>query len=337
MENTYLSTKNLSIGYDKKILLSHLNIQIKSGEMVCLLGPNGVGKSTLIKTLTNMHPPLAGSVFITKKNNEALNVNKVTALELARHISIVLTDQLPPSNFTVKDIVSLGRVPHTNWLGNLSLADQSFVIEAMEKVNITPFSNRLIDSLSDGEKQRVMFAKALAQDTDLIILDEPTAHLDVVHRAELLSLLKKLARETNKGILISTHELEMAIQAADNVWLINNHKELTVSSPEDLVLSGIFSKTFNGDQIYFNEDNGAFKIQNKAKQAVHLTGEGKRFYWTKHALEKRHYFATNEKAAIRVIIKKESWTLIKEDKTTECTSISELMRHLHRLSLLRYL
>jgi len=324
MNQNCLHTKELSIGYKQKVLLSNLNLEIKKGEMVCLLGPNGVGKSTLIKTLTKIHQPLSGNIFIIDEA-KLVNINKVNPLKLAKHISIVLTEQLPRSNFTVKDIVSLGRVPHTNWLGNLSKKDIDIVEDAMKKVNITHFKNRFVDSLSDGEKQRVMFAKALAQDTDLIILDEPTAHLDIVHRAELLSLLKKLAKETKKGILISTHELEMAIQAADRIWLINNKNKLEVSSPEDLVLSGKFSKTFNGNQIYFNEDNGTFKIKNEILKSIQLIGSGNRYYWTKHALEKRQYKIVDRESDISIKVKPNTWQLEKNGNITELNSIMSLM------------
>ncbi len=327
MNNNCLQTENLSIGYKEKILLNNLNLEIKKGEMVCLLGPNGVGKSTLIKVLTKILQPLHGEVFIVDENN-FVNINKISPLKLAKHISIVLTEQLPSSNFTVKDIVSLGRVPYTNWLGNLTKKDDIIIENAMEKVNITHFKNRQVDSLSDGEKQRVMFAKALAQDTDLIILDEPTAHLDIVHRAELLSLLKKLAIETQKGILISTHELEMAIQAADSIWLIDNENELEVSSPEDLVLSGKFMKIFKGNHVCFNEQNGTFKIKNRALKDINLIGEGNRYYWTKHALEKKQYKIINKKSDISVTVKPNLWQLEKEGKVTELGNISALIKKL---------
>ncbi len=257
-----LETHNLTIGYTGRPLLSNLNLSLKKGEMVCLVGPNGTGKSTLIKTLTNMLAPLEGTVKINISPTNK-NINEINVKELAMHISIVLTDKLPSSNFSVHEIVALGRIPHTNWLGNLSKKDEIIIDEALKITNLTAYKYRKVDSLSDGEKQRVMFAKALAQDTDIIILDEPTAHLDVVYRAELLSLLKNLAKETQKAILISTHELEMAIQSADHIWLINNNKQLISKAPEDLILANVFSETFQGAQVFFDENNGSFKIKNE--------------------------------------------------------------------------
>lgn len=253
--NNYLHTKNLSIGYKNKILLSDLDLEIKKGQMICLLGENGSGKSTLIRTLLGLQVKLKGAIFINESNINSLNTK-----ELAKHISIVLTSNVPPNNFTVYELVALGRIPHSNWLGKLNKDDKENIKKAMELVAISHFSERQVNSLSDGERQRVMVAKALAQDTELIILDEPTAHLDVGNRVALLSLLKKIAEEQQKGILLSTHELELAIQIADTIWLIDNDKKITKGSPEELVQSGVFGKTFNSENVFFDTKTGSFKI-----------------------------------------------------------------------------
>jgi len=325
-----LQTHNLTIGYASKVLLSKLNLSLKKGEMVCLVGPNGTGKSTLIKTLTNIINPISGSVLLTA-DKSSKNIKEIPLKDLAQHISIVLTDKLPPTNFSVYDIVSLGRVPHTNWLGNLSKNDDKIINEALEKVNLTTYKDRKIDSLSDGEKQRVMFAKALAQDTEIIILDEPTAHLDVVYRAELLSLLKNLAETTQKAILISTHELEMAIQSADHIWLIDNNKQLIAQAPEDLVLSNAFSETFKGNQIYFDENNGSFRIKNTPKYKINLTGTGLRTSWTKHALEKRNFETVAEDCSLKVNVTESKWELNNNGVTTNLDSITALLSKLATL------
>lgn len=283
-EKSYLYTSNLTIGYDDKILLSNLNININRGDMICLLGPNGVGKSTLINTLTATLSPLSGSILLDKKP-----INKIPLKELSQLISIVLTKKLSSANLTVFDLVAMGRIPYTNWLGNLTKKDIAIVEKSMKLVNVDDFYDRQIDSLSDGEKQRVLIAKALAQDTPLIILDEPTAHLDVANRVALLSLLKKLAKETKKSILLSTHELEMAIQVADQIWLIDNHKQLHKGTPEDLALSGVFGNTFKGEQIKFDMNTGAFKMQHSTFNKIKLNGTDPLIYWTKQALEKEGY------------------------------------------------
>ncbi len=323
-----LQTKKLSIGYGDNIILSDLNLNIRRGEMICLLGPNGSGKSTLIKTLSNMLAPISGGVYLNTKNKHE-NISNIDLKEFAQYVSIVLTERLPQSNFTVNDIVSLGRVPYTNWLGNLSKNDKLKINRAMELAGVTHFRDRQIDGLSDGEKQRVMFAKALAQDTDIIILDEPTAHLDIVYRAELLSLLKTLAKETPKAILISTHELEIAIQAADNVWLINQNKELIASSPEDLILSNKFSETFKGEKIYFNEEAGNFKLLNSKTMKIGLKGSGKRWYWTKHALEKQHFEIVNSKTDISIRVNDDHWIISNIDNERKIFSIEELLKTIH--------
>ena len=253
---TYLHTKNLSIGYADKILLSHLDLQLNKGEMVCLLGANGVGKSTLIRTILGLTPALDGRVFINEKPLSDLHIKTV-----AKHISIVLTTGIPPNNFTVYELVALGRTPHTNWLGKLNQTDKARIKDAMQLVAITHFSDRQVNSLSDGERQRVMLAKALVQDTELIILDEPTAHLDVTNRVALLLLLKKLAKETGKGILLSTHELELALQVADSIWLINNKKKMIKGTPNELILSNSISQTFNSGNVNFDNNSRSFKIE----------------------------------------------------------------------------
>ncbi len=257
--SNYLHTKNLSIGYTDKILLSHLELQLNKGEMVCLLGANGVGKSTLIRTILGLTPALDGHVFINEKPVSDLHLKA-----LAKHISIVLTTGIPPNNFTVYELVALGRTPHTNWLGKLNKTDKARIKDAMQLVGVTRFSDRQVNSLSDGERQRVMLAKALVQDTELIILDEPTAHLDVTNRVALLLLLKKLAKETGKGILLSTHELELALQVADTIWLINNKKELIKGTPEELILSDDISQTFNSGSVNFDNNSRSFKIEERS-------------------------------------------------------------------------
>ncbi|UZR99782.1 ABC transporter ATP-binding protein [Chondrinema litorale] len=322
-----LQTKNLSIGYQEKILLSSLNLELERGELTCLLGPNGTGKSTLLHTLTSMLKPVSGEVYIQGKLLEKQN-----PAELAHLIGIVLSQKLSPVNLSVYDIVALGRTPYTNWLGHLSDKDKEAIYMAMELVEVTKFAGRSINKLSDGERQRVMIAKALAQDTPLVVLDEPTAHLDVNNRVSLISLLKELARETNKAILLSTHELEMAIQLADSVWLITNNQELKSGSPEDLVLTGIMADTFKGKSIAFDMHSGAFKILHKTNKTVNLRSNGIPGYWTKHALEKEGFQITDEaNAAISISMNEElpySWKVQHNQSEVEVNCISDLKKTL---------
>ena len=325
-----LYTENLTIGYDKCALLSDLSLSLERGALTCLLGPNGSGKSTLLHTLTGIHDPISGSVFV---NNNL--IARQTPQELAHQISIVLAEKLTPVNLSVFDVVALGRTPYTNWLGHLSDEDHKAIEKAMELVNITQLTTRSINELSDGEKQRVMIAKALAQDTPLLILDEPTAHLDVSNRVALLTLLKDLAIETNKAILLSTHALEMAIQLADSVWLITKESELITGTPEDLVLSGVIGSTFKGEHVNFDIETGSFKIHHQTKKTIAVVGNGTLSYWTKHALEKEGYKITErEECKVQVILNEQSlnrWKLQYDQTEIAVNSIGELKNKLKLL------
>lgn len=246
MQKGCLHTENLTVGYNNKELLGGLNLTLQQGELVCLLGPNGVGKSTLIKTLIGETRVISGSVFF---NDKELKV--MTPKDLAYLVSIVLTHKPNLANLSVFDLVAMGRTPYTNWLGKLKNEDIDIINQSMQLVKVEQFSIRTLESLSDGEKQRVMVAKALAQDTPLIILDEPTAHLDVNNRFELLTLLKQLAKQTQKAILLSTHELELALKLADKVWLIDNEQQMYIGKPQEQTIREAIEQTFKGYPIQF--------------------------------------------------------------------------------------
>lgn len=319
-----LETKDLSIGYKGNPLFSNLNLKVGKGELTCLLGPNGAGKTTLIHTLIGMLQPVSGEVRVKGKS-----IGNLSAIELSRYIAVVLSQKLTPINLSVFDIVALGRTPHTNWLGHLSSTDKNEVHKAMELVNIRQFSKRFIHELSDGERQKVMIARALAQDTPLLVLDEPTAHLDIGNRVELLTLLKDLARETQKAILLSTHELEMSIQLADTVWLITSGGELKSGSPEDLILTGRIGETFQTDKVSFDIHSGSFQIKHESKGEIDLIGGGTLKYWTEHALRKEGFTLTaRPDVQPRIELDegaKSPWKVINGDISVELDSIKELI------------
>ena len=258
-QHIVLKTEDLSIGYTSKkvktIIASNINIELYKGELIGLIGANGIGKSTLLRTLTNVQNSLNGSILI---NNKA--ISKYDSLDLAKAMSLVLTEQVSSKNLSVLELVALGRQPYTNWVGNLSIQDMAIVNKALNQTNIENLKHKRCFELSDGQLQKVMIARALAQDTDLVILDEPTTHLDMYHKAYILKLLQKLAKETNKTILFSSHEIDLAIQLCDKLVVMT--KDHVVSDePCNLITKGVFENLFPKDLIAFDEHTGSFRVR----------------------------------------------------------------------------
>lgn len=286
-----LKTVGLSIGYKNKkgikTLSGSLELELYPGQLICLLGPNGVGKSTLIRTLAGLQLAISGMVSIGYKP-----LLKQKPQERARLLSMVLTERVQSGNLNVFSIIALGRFPYTNWLGTLQPKDKEVVQWAMQTTGTTAFANRKFDELSDGEAQKVMLARALAQDTPVIILDEPTAHLDLPNRVSLMRLLHGLARETGKGILLSTHDLDLALQTADQLWLLNKEGVLTKGAPEDLVLNGAFEAAFGKEDFRFDKNSGTFVIHTDGEKSIYVKGKGAPLFWTKRALLREGYSMT---------------------------------------------
>ena len=257
-EKYIIKTSNLSIGYSSKkettTIASNLNIRLKAGNMVGLLGKNGIGKSTLLRTLTKVQPALSGKVFINNKNLDSLTNN-----DLARTLSLVLTERLPDSSLTVFELVALGRQPFTNWIGYLTNDDMEIIQLAFEKTNTKHLMNSKCYELSDGQLQKVLIARALAQNTPIIVLDEPTAHLDLHHTVNTFSLLKNLASEFNKTIIISTHETNLTLQLADELWLMTPDKFIS-GKTDALIENNELELLFNSKLISFNKELKQFTI-----------------------------------------------------------------------------
>ena len=313
-----LQTQSLSIGYGKYIVQQQLNLTANPGHLICLLGTNGSGKSTLLRTLAGLQKPLEGDVLI---NN--ISISKLSDNQRSMIFSLVLTDTISEENMTVFDLVALGRFPYTNWIGSLSDEDEKTVHTAIEQVNLTKKTHSYLHEISDGEKQRAVIAKALTQNTPLVILDEPTAHLDLPNRIEIMLLLRKLSVNTRKTFILSTHELDLAIQMADNIWLMNP-QGIEVGIPEDLMLLGKFQKIFGNDSFYFDQKDGHFSIKPlMGNLQIQLSGEEIPVLWTRHALN-RFGIQTIENASIKVesyynrfIIQKSSNSAPKEVSTIE--------------------
>ncbi|HEX6429343.1 MAG TPA: ABC transporter ATP-binding protein [Niastella sp.] len=304
MNNTapLLKASGLSIGYKKgtkeeKVLAGPLELEIRSGQLICLLGPNGAGKSTLIRTLAGLQPLLSGTVEMGGKN-----LAKLKPPERAKQLSMVLTGRVPSGNLTVYSIIALGRFPYTNWLGTLQPKDREIVEWAMHITETTAFANRKLIELSDGESQKVMLARALAQDTPVIILDEPTAHLDLPNRITLMHLLHQLAKTTGKGILLSTHDLDLALQTADEVWLQRNDGAFTKGAPEDIVLNGTFEAAFHKEGFAFDKNSGTFTIHKSNGRSINVEGEGAPLFWTKRALLREGYTVSTKASACIYIL-----------------------------------
>lgn len=259
MQKKVLHTTNLTIGYksksNKSIIAENININLLSGKLIGLIGANGIGKSTLLKTITGILKPLEGAVFINDKSIETFKPQ-----DLAKELSLVLTEHLPPSNLSVYEIVALGRQPYTNWLGNLTLEDKIKIEEAINLTDIGLFQHKKHYEISDGQLQKTLIARALAQDTDLIILDEPTTHLDLVHKVTLLKLLQKLAHETGKTILYSTHDIDLAIQLCDEIIVLTEN-ELYQDEPCNLITNGVLNSIFKNENIQFDASLGKFNIK----------------------------------------------------------------------------
>ncbi len=259
-EHSVLRVSELEIGYfskkKKKPVGSVISFKIGKGELVGLVGANGIGKSTLLRTISGMHPQLGGTVSIHNKLLSAY-----TTLELATQLSIVLTEPPASKNLTVRELISLGRQPYTNNFGVLTSEDRKAINHALEITETNTLANRKCFELSDGQLQRAVIARALAQDTALIILDEPTTHLDLYHRAYILKLLKQLASENGKTILFSTHEIDLAIQLSDTM-IIMEQSATHVDSPHNLIEAGRFNSLFPEDTIHFDVQSGRFTIRN---------------------------------------------------------------------------
>ena len=266
-----LATKSLAAGYSKSLpLFSNLSLSLNAGELVCLMGPNGAGKSTLIRTLAGIQPPLAGEL---SHHDE-------------KHIAVVLTDKVSASHMTAIELITLGRYPHIDWTVSLQQHDRDVIHDVIQRVNIEPLIQKRLYELSDGQVQMVMIARALVQDTSVLLLDEPTAHLDLNNRLEIMNLLRQLAHEQRKGILVATHELDLALQTADTIWLASSGM-IRRGIPEDLVLDGSFDEVFQLKG--FDLKTGRVQHKSFRKTIINLEGSGPKMLWTKNALERNGF------------------------------------------------
>ncbi len=322
-----LQTRALCIGYAPKrrprlAVAADINVELPKGELVCLLGPNGAGKSTLMRTLAGLQKPLAGEVLL-----EGRDLHGLTERERARLLGLVLTERIDVGNLSAYALVALGRYPYTGWDGRLAAADEAVVRWAMDAVGARELAARSVGELSDGERQKVMIARALAQEPAVLLLDEPTAFLDLPRRVEIVQLLRRLAGDRDRAVLLSTHDLDLALRCADCLWLLPPGGPLHTGAPEDLVLSGAFQRTFA--DVAFDPALGSFQLVQEPEGAVGLVGEGLHARWTVRALE-RAGFCVAEDAPTRVEIIHDkgdpAWRLHTAAGVRVCATLYEVVK-----------
>ncbi len=331
MSAPVLQTHDLTIGYrygrkKPRIVAGGLNVTLRQGELVCLLGPNGAGKSTLLRTMAGLQPPLHGRISL-----HGDDLTRLTPAQIARRLSIVLTERVDAGAMTVYGLVALGRHPYTNWAGQLRGEDEVVVRWALTAVGAADLAGRQVNTLSDGERQKVMIARALAQEPALILLDEPTAYLDLPRRVEIMRILRQLARQEGRAILLSTHDLELALRLADQLWLMAADGSLQTGMPEDLVLSGAFGRTFPSDGVTFDRQTGSFRLLEQPIGRIDLAGNGAGAFWTMRALE-RAGFAVDRGlngASVQVEVLhgdgRYCWRLKIDGQSRACPSLQELL------------
>lgn len=321
-----LITHNLTIGYAPPrksaiTIATGLNLSLQAGELTCLIGRNGVGKSTLMRTLAGVQKPLAGSVLLGD-----IAIHQLSVTDLAKHIAIVLTDPIAPSQMTGYDLVALGRHPYTDWAGRLSEHDIEMVDWAIRAVDATHLAKLPVSEMSDGSRQRLLIARALAQETNLILLDEPTAFLDVTSRAEMMSLLRYLAKSAHRAILLSTHDLDLALRLGDRLWVMDDGA-VHIGAPEDLALSGVLGRVFKSGRMRFNANTMRFEFIGDS-HPIQVVGDGLIYDLTCHALVRAGYVigATGKTVTIIENGDKHVWQM--DNRTFD--SLYELVRGIEK-------
>ena len=258
MKNETIRLNNLYTGYHvkggNKVVAQNINASLYDSELTCLLGVNGSGKSTLLRTLSAFQPALQGEIYLQNKK-----LNEYSDKEIAKKIGVVLTDRISVQNLLVEELVGLGRSPYTGFWGTLSKEDKEIVEDSIHEVGIDDLKGRMVSTLSDGERQKVLIAKVLAQQTPVIFLDEPTAFLDYPSKVDLLRLLRKLAHEMGKTIFLSTHDIELTLQVTDKVWLLDSG-EVNIGTPVELCNNGCFSKVFGREGMQFDYSSGILRV-----------------------------------------------------------------------------
>jgi len=321
-----LSLKNLEIGFgsseSKRILLPPLNDKAYEGELIAVIGRNGIGKSTLLRTIAGLQPVLSGDLLIYGKK-----IDDFSRVRLSEKVGYISTEIVKVSNLTVYDLVSQGRFPYTGWFGKIGETDNNIILESIEKTGLKEHVHRPVNQLSDGERQRAMIAMVLAQDAGIMVMDEPTAFLDIPAKFDILHIMHELASARGKTILFSTHDLGMAISQADRIWLLNG-KGMRSGSSEDLMLDGAFDSLFDASKVKFNIEDGTFRIRSREKGVVKISGTGQAKFWTEKALIRAGYrIATSGDVPVIEVMNSTSakWIIKTDSLSMEFDSIYDLI------------
>jgi iron complex transport system ATP-binding protein len=326
-----LTLDSLLIGYgsgkDAITLLPSLSSSASEGELIALIGQNGIGKSTLLRTITGLQQPLSGKVILKGKD-----ISEFNRYDLATIIGYISTEPLRVSNMRVSDLVALGRYPHTNWTGKLSHEDHMMVSESIEKVGLQNLTGRFINELSDGERQRAMVARLLAQDAEILVMDEPTAFLDIRSKYEIVHLLHDLSRTRGKTIIFSTHDLLTAISESDKVWLALKDS-FSEGAPEDLILNGSFDRLFDSSVVKFSPADASFSFSRKMRGKVFIEAAGIDRYWTEKAANRAGFETSSDHSGFRIKVtdddESRKWLVYTENSVIEFDSVYRMVSWLN--------
>lgn len=328
-----LTIEDLCIGYKTgnkdKVIMNKLYSTALRGELIAVIGRNGAGKSTLLRTIIGLQSSLGGKILY-----EGKDIHEYTRMELARKAGYISTEIVRATNMNVYDLVALGRYPHTNWSGRIDKDNHSKILEAITNTGMTSFASRFISELSDGERQRAMIARILAQDTGLMVMDEPTAFLDIGSKFEILYLLHNLVKSSGKTIIFSTHDLQMALAQADKIWLLKD-KSLVEGSPEDLMIQGEFDHIFDSSPARYNSDHGTFTLVGSKQNDIFIEGEGVLRHWTEKAVNRSGFTVSKKRTYPYIIVpsgNSKFWYLVYENNKYEFTTVYDLAIALGKLS-----
>lgn len=300
-DNHILKVSHLSAGYAETLVINEISFELKPGKLYCLMGPNGAGKSTLLRCISGLQKYSSGKVALNNKD-----FSRYTNAQRAKIISVVLTEYISAAHMTVFELLALGRYPHMSWVLKFSNDDKKIIQDMAERCGVEHLLNKKLYELSDGQRQKALIARALIQESEIMILDEPTSHLDLNNRVEILNLLKSITREQNKAVLMATHELDLALQMADKLLLLNRNGNLSEGIPEDLVLNGQLDNVF----AFKGYDLKTGKVEHPTSgNKIGLKGDGYVYLWTKNALEREGFQVDTKTEPVITISsgKKISW------------------------------